>query len=126
MPQWDSVLAPSSLVVNVLGYGKLFDITKTDAVPVFVGGVKSKNLAYQSNLLRCKKVKIENQDELVPSFEKYQDSVYYSLLARLAQVNLKRKAPVSDDEKVEKRRQPTQVIYLTRVFFIQLNPTFSV
>ena len=103
-------MAPSSLVLNVLGYGKLFDITRTDAVQVFVGGVLSKNLAYQSNLLRCKKVKIENLDDLVPSFEKFQDSVYYSLLARLAQVYTKRKAPVSDEERVKKRRQPTQVI----------------
>ena len=77
-------------------------------MPVFVDGILSKNPAYQSNLKRCKKTRIGT--ELVPSPEKWQDFVYFSLLARLGQVNTKRKTPkVANSENPAKKREPTQV-----------------
>ena len=64
----------NELFPKLLGYGKLFEISKGDA--------------YQANFRkRCKRPP-----------EQFQDCVYYSLLARLEQENKIRKNPVSDDE----------------------------
>ena len=61
-------VALNALFPKLMGYAKLFDISSIpDAVPVFVEGVLSKNPAYQSNLARCKKVKIEPWQAADPS-----------------------------------------------------------